>query len=67
MNLLAEGFAFSDVFGEIPELRSWVLEHDDAGRFLPGFPFALGFHPGHLTHRSRYTAELQFLFRFDIR
>jgi hypothetical protein len=56
MNLLAEGFAFSDVFGEIPELRSWVLEHDDAGRFLPGFPFAWGFYPGHLTHRSCYTA-----------
>ena len=30
-------------FGEAPERRPWILEHDDAGRFLPGFHFALGF------------------------
>jgi len=29
--------------GEAPERRPWILEHDDAGRFLPGFLFALGF------------------------
>ena len=36
-------FAFSDFFGEAPELRPWILEHDDAGRSLPGFIFAFAF------------------------
>lgn len=27
-------------FGEAPERRPWITEHDDAGRSLPGFIFA---------------------------
>jgi hypothetical protein len=30
-------------FGEVPERRPWISKHDDPGRFLPGFLFALGF------------------------
>jgi hypothetical protein len=39
-----EAFAFSDFFGEAPELRPWILKHDDAGRSLPGFIFAFVFY-----------------------
>src|SRR5437588_5596029 len=39
-----EGFAFSDFFGEAPERRPWITEHDDAGRSLPGFIFAFVFY-----------------------
>ena len=41
---LTEAFAFSDFFGEAPERRPWITEHDDAGRSLPGFIFAFVFY-----------------------
>src|SRR5207302_6140984 len=34
----------SDFFGEAPERRPWITEHDDAGRSLPGFIFAFVFY-----------------------
>jgi len=34
----------ADFFGEAPELRPWIKEHDDAGRTLPGFIFAFVFY-----------------------
>ena len=39
------------VFGEDPERRSWIDEHDDTGRFLPGFLFGLRFLFHEITHR----------------
>jgi hypothetical protein len=39
-----EAFAFSDFFGEAPERRPWITEHEDAGRSLPGFIFAFVFY-----------------------
>src|SRR5215467_9794173 len=34
----------ADFFGEAPERRPWIKEHDDAGRTLPGFIFAFVFY-----------------------
>jgi hypothetical protein len=31
-------------FGEAPERRPWITEHEDAGRSLPGFIFAFVFY-----------------------
>ena len=45
-------------FGEAPERRPWIVEHDDAGRFLPGFLFALRFLAGEATHRFCYRAGI---------
>ena len=45
-------------FGEAPERRPWIVEHDAAGRFLPGFLFALRFLAGEATHRFCYRAEM---------
>ena len=42
-------------FGEAPERRPWILEHDDAGRFLPGFALGLS---GEATHRFCYRAVI---------
>src|SRR5215469_4804548 len=47
---------FSPFFGEVPERRPWVLKHDDAGRFLPGFLFAW-FYTGDFTRRFCYGTD----------
>ena len=43
-SLRTEAFALSAFFGEAPERRPWILEHDDAGRSFPGFIFAFAFY-----------------------
>jgi hypothetical protein len=45
-------------FGEAPERRPWIPEHEDAGRSLPGFIFAFAFLWSGLTHRLCYRAKL---------
>ena len=48
-------------FGEPSERRPWVQEHDDAGRFLPGFLFAVRCLFWWITHTSCYRPRFRML------